>query len=348
MKEALVAPGVVVRIVDSPIPEPNDDQVLIKVIVSGSNPKDWKVPEMVKQERNEGDDIAGVVEKVGANVFEFKPGDRVAAFHQMITPHGSYAEYAIAWAHTTFHLPAKTTFEEAATIPLAGMTATLGLYRSLALPSPWDPQPSTTHPLLIYGASSAVGYFALQLALHSNIHPLILVAGNAKDYLEPLIDRSKGDTILDYREGADALLANIRAALAGRPLFHAFDAISEQGSPQLIGKVLAAEAGPAGEKSKVTFVQGLFGPMEGLPEYVQQVVTKVNDVHMDEGREFGFVWFRYLARGLSEGWFRAQRVTVREGGLGGVQKALLDLKEGRVSGMKFVFRIGETEGVERE
>lgn len=97
---------------DSPVPVPNDDQVLIKVIVSGSNPKDWKMPDIfTDRPTNEGDDIAGIVEKVGANVWEFKPGDRVAAFHEMMTPHGSYAEYAIAWQHTTFHIPKETTFE---------------------------------------------------------------------------------------------------------------------------------------------------------------------------------------------------------------------------------------------
>jgi NADPH:quinone reductase-like Zn-dependent oxidoreductase len=100
-----------VHILDTAIPEPNDDQVLIKVIVTGTNPKDWKVPEWMGSNINQGDDIAGVVEKVGANVTEFKPGDRVAAFHEMRSPHGSYAEYAIAWAYTTFHIPAKTSFE---------------------------------------------------------------------------------------------------------------------------------------------------------------------------------------------------------------------------------------------
>jgi NADPH:quinone reductase-like Zn-dependent oxidoreductase len=85
--------------------------VLIKVVVSGSNPKDWKLPNLFGGSTNEGDDIAGIVEKVGANVFEFKPGDRVAAFHEMRTPAGSYAEYAIAWQHTTFHIPKDTSFE---------------------------------------------------------------------------------------------------------------------------------------------------------------------------------------------------------------------------------------------
>lgn len=76
------------KINDSPIPEPNDDQLLIKVVVSGSNPKDCKVPEFAtagdvnygvvssaKNGLNQGDDIAGVVERVGANVVEFKVCD---------------------------------------------------------------------------------------------------------------------------------------------------------------------------------------------------------------------------------------------------------------------------------
>ena len=85
MKEAINLAGPVVKMVDSPIPEPNDDQILIKVIVSGSNPKDWKIPDIAaagdssmamfqaaKAGLNQGDDIAGIVEKVGSNVLEFK------------------------------------------------------------------------------------------------------------------------------------------------------------------------------------------------------------------------------------------------------------------------------------
>ena len=111
MKEALVSKGTNVRIVDSPVPKPGEDQVLIKVEVSGSNPKDWKYPDVFDKEMNAGDDIAGVVEEVGPGVHEFKVGDRVAAFHQMHAPHGSFGEYAVAWSHSTFHIPDKTSFE---------------------------------------------------------------------------------------------------------------------------------------------------------------------------------------------------------------------------------------------
>jgi NADPH:quinone reductase-like Zn-dependent oxidoreductase len=112
MKEAHVAKGLKTTIQDVAIPEPQPDQVIIRVVVSGSNPKDWKIPELVPEyNANSGDDIAGIVHSVGTNVWEFKEGDRVASFHEMMTPGGSFAEYAVGWQHTTFHLPKSLSFE---------------------------------------------------------------------------------------------------------------------------------------------------------------------------------------------------------------------------------------------
>lgn len=112
MKEAIVDKTTTVTIRDVDIPTPQPGQVLIRVVVSGTNPKDWKLPKwQTDTVINQGDDIAGYVEAVGEGVHGFRKGDKVAAFHQMISPHGSYAEYAIAWEHTTFHLTEKTSFE---------------------------------------------------------------------------------------------------------------------------------------------------------------------------------------------------------------------------------------------
>jgi len=91
MKQVIALPSseVQCRLENGPIPEPGNKQVLIKVVVSGSNPKDWKVPafaakytgplddgswqsELKKGVINQGDDIAGVVEKVGKDVYAFK------------------------------------------------------------------------------------------------------------------------------------------------------------------------------------------------------------------------------------------------------------------------------------
>ncbi|KAI0517102.1 GroES-like protein [Xylaria bambusicola] len=335
MKEAIVSKGPKVEIIDSPIPKPGPDQVLIKVNVSGSNPKDWKLPLWIGSTLNQGDDIAGIVDQVGENVYEFKPGDRVAAFHEMTTPHGSYAEYAIAWQHTTFHIPKHTSFEEAAALPLAAMTSALGLYLRLGLPQPWVPATEPI-PLVIYGAASAVGSYAIQLAQKSNIHPLICVAGRSSAHVEKLIDRSKGDVILDYREGGDALVENLKKAADGRPLLYAFDAVSEKGSYLNLSKVLAKGA-------KITLVLPLKDYSE-IPEYIEHYLTNVGAAHKD-AKDFGYVFFRYLARGLHEGWFKPQPQEVVPGGLGGVQQALENLMNGKANAVKYVFRISDTEGV---
>jgi len=336
MKEAIVSKGPTVQIIDSPVPKPNADQVVIKVVVSGSNPKDWKIPEWFGTNKNEGDDIAGVVFEVGSNVTEFKPGDRVAAFHEIMTPHGSYAEYALAWQHTTFHIPQKTSFEEAAAIPLAAMTAAVGLYLRLGLPQPWTPATEPT-PLVVYGAASAVGAYTLQLARQSNIHPLICVAGQSSGHVENLIHREKGDTIVDYRKGDDAVIEGIKSALGDRKLYHAFDAVSEKGSYVNLSKVLA-------EGSKLTLVLPR-KEYEDIPAHIEKAVTSVGTVHKDD-KDFGFVYFRYLGRGLQEGWFKPQPQVVIPGGLGGIQKGLQQLKDGKVNATKCVFRISETEGVQ--
>jgi NADPH2:quinone reductase len=63
---------------------------------------------------NSGDDIAGTVHALGKDAEktgEFHIGDRVAAFHPMLTPGGAYAEYAVAPEHTVFHLPSNISFE---------------------------------------------------------------------------------------------------------------------------------------------------------------------------------------------------------------------------------------------
>jgi len=72
MKELLVRAGPKVTVINSPIPTANEDQVVIKVVAVGSNPKDWKRPEWRGNNINQGDDVAGFVHAVGANVTEFK------------------------------------------------------------------------------------------------------------------------------------------------------------------------------------------------------------------------------------------------------------------------------------
>jgi NADPH2:quinone reductase len=259
----------------------------------------------------------------------------VTAFHQMRTPGGSYAEYAVAWNHTTIHIPSHITFEQASTLPLAVLTAAVGLYetRNLGLNNPWDPAIKET-PLVVYGGASAVGAYAIQLARKSNIHPIITVAGRGIPFVEGIIDRSKGDTIVDYRDGDEAVVEGIKKALGGKKLFYAYDAISEKGSYINISKVI--EKG-----GRIALVlQG-----KDIPSDIYYNSVSVGDVHKEEYKDFGRVHFLNVKQGLEDGWLKPHPHVVVEGGLAGIEKALTDLKEGKASATKYVFRIKDTPGL---
>jgi NADPH:quinone reductase-like Zn-dependent oxidoreductase len=109
-----------------------------------------------------GTDIAGVVEAVGAGVTRWRPGDAVFGEGS-----GTFADHAVAAADKLAAIPAGTSFDEAATLPLAATTALLCLGAA-------DPQPGGT--VLINGASGGVGTFALQLARTLGLHTTAVVS----------------------------------------------------------------------------------------------------------------------------------------------------------------------------
>lgn len=168
-----------------------------------------------------------------------------------------------------------------------------------------------------------------------------------------MITRSKGDTIVDYRKGNDAVVSGIKDALkaaGANEIHYAFDAVSEHNSFENISQILAKSG------SKITLV--LPGKdYSAIPDYIEKSTTQVGSVHQavaadsasgkagitTGGREFGFAWFRLFTRGLEEGWFTPHPHTVVPGGLGGIEKGLSDLKNGVVSATKYVFKIEDTQ-----
>ncbi|KAF2666972.1 GroES-like protein [Microthyrium microscopicum] len=338
-KEVIVSPDGSTKIVDSPIPTPGEHQVVIKVAVSGTNPKDWKVPKWGNNAHNSGDDIAGTIHAIGPKVYAFTKGQRVAAFHEMVTPHGSFAEYALAWDYTTFALPEHVSFEEAATIPLAAMTSAVGLFQDLQLPEPWSPDSPLQNkdvkiPLLVYGAGTATGAFAAQLGRLSGLKPIIGVAGKSQ-----ALGKELCDYVVDYREGEDATAKKIEEALKkeglGSKVKYVFDGVSEGGSHDIITKVVDPKGGvishllPVEKYAKADFK---------YPDGVTAIVTSVGTVHKTR-KDFGAVWFKFFSRALDDGRLKGHPYEIIPGGLEGVGKGLKNLEEGKASGVKYVYKI---------
>jgi NADPH:quinone reductase-like Zn-dependent oxidoreductase len=143
-------------------PAPGDDEVLIKVRAASVNPLDvgmMRHPFLrrilsalsKRKSRRPGRDVAGQVEAVGSNVTQFKPGDAVFGLCG-----GAFAEYACGSQSALVMKPDNASFEQAAAVPLAGLTALQGLRNKGKL------QPG--QKILINGAAGGVGTFAVQIA----------------------------------------------------------------------------------------------------------------------------------------------------------------------------------------
>jgi NADPH:quinone reductase-like Zn-dependent oxidoreductase len=146
-------------------PVPADDQLLVKVRAASVNPLDWHfiegTPYIMRAmgvgfrkptDTRLGVDFAGTVEVVGKNVTQFKPGDEVFGGRT-----GAFAEYVcVREARAVALKPANITFDQAASVPIAGITALQGL-RDKGKVQPGQ-------KVLINGASGGVGTFAVQIA----------------------------------------------------------------------------------------------------------------------------------------------------------------------------------------
>ncbi|ENH75575.1 Protein TOXD [Fusarium oxysporum f. sp. cubense race 1] len=338
MKEAIVKKDTSVEIIDSPIPKPGPGDVLIKVVIAGTNPKDWKIPIWLGEENNSGDDIAGIVEAVGENVVGFHKGDRVAAFHEMRTPHGAFAEYATAPYYTTFHIPDSVSFEEAATIPLAAYTSVCALFQELEIPEPWSPLAKTEakRPLLVYGASTATGAYGIKLAAAANVHPIIAVGSQRSAFIKKTEEELVKAIQEAFKKGG---------APDGR-CWKAFDSVSEDSTVRTVTKAIAGPPDSTGRKPKLTNIL-MKTEVEGADPSVDVVVSKVSHVHDkdEKNKLLGVVWGAAFARGLREGWFTAHPYVIGKNGLEGLSEGLKGLKEGKTRAQKFLTVIGETPGV---
>jgi len=190
----------VLRLEEVEKPVPKENEVLVRVFATSINDWDWgllrgdPINRMLNgltrpKLRILGGDVAGRVEATGANVDAFRPGDEVYG-DLCMAGFGTFAEYVCAPARNLIHKPASMTFEQAATIPQAGMLAVQGLIDVGEIGK-------GKKKILLNGAGGGVGTFALQLAKTHDVEEITCVDRASK--LDMLRDLG-ADHVIDYRQ----------------------------------------------------------------------------------------------------------------------------------------------------
>lgn len=175
-----------------PIPSPGAGQVSVLVHAASVNPVDYKIrggkyPAVGadKLPFTLGRDFSGVVEHVGAQVEQFKPGDEVYGF--MGQADGTFREFLVIDAAAVARKPRELDFVHAAAVPLAALTAWQGIFDQGGL--------QAGQRILIHAAAGGVGHFALQFAKARGAHTIVTASGSGLDLVREL----GADEVIDYK-----------------------------------------------------------------------------------------------------------------------------------------------------
>ncbi|GAA1511963.1 NAD(P)-dependent alcohol dehydrogenase [Streptomyces albidochromogenes] len=235
MTHAAYGPTSVLRLEEIDRPVPGSGEVLVRIHAASVDPGVWHLmagmPYLIRamgfglrapKDRVRGQDLAGRVESVGPDVTRFRPGDEVYG-----TCDGSFAEYACAKEENLAHKPTNLTFEQAAAVPVSGVTALQAVRDAGRL--------TAGQSVLVIGAGGGIGHFAVQLAKALGAH----VTGVCSTSKADLVRSLGADEVVDYTR-EDATDGSRRYDLVldtagNRPLAALRRALAPRGTLVIIG-----------------------------------------------------------------------------------------------------------------
>jgi NADPH:quinone reductase-like Zn-dependent oxidoreductase len=207
--------GGTLELMDVAVPEPGPGEVLVRVRAVSLNPVDqklvhsghtaWRYPHVP------GVDGAGVVEKLGKGVSGIEVGARVFCHHDLAKP-GTFAEFVGVAAHAIARVPDAVSFESAAAIACAGLTAYQALQRKMHL--------GAGHIVLVHGGSGGVGGYAIQIARVLGARVLATASPRNHAFVRGL----GAEVVFDYR--AHDLVDQVRSLTDGAGVHAVLDPVS--------------------------------------------------------------------------------------------------------------------------
>ncbi|KAI0925499.1 hypothetical protein AcV5_008220 [Taiwanofungus camphoratus] len=325
------------------VPKPGSGELLIRIQATALNPVDWKIqtngiivdtfPAVL------GFDYSGTVEEVGEGVTGFTKGDRIFTQGLLERDRASFQQFTLANADVTAKIPPSVSFEQAATIPVGLATAAFGLFNqqvesgSAGLCPPWEDGGRGKYvgkPLVIFGGSTSVGQFAIQLGKLAGFSPIIATASpHNTTFLVSL-----GAThVLDRRLSSEAIREEV-SKITPLPIETIFDGASLPDTQDAAYDLLA----PGG-----CLVLVLFEKIDEAKKTKDKRVEKAwGQVNAPENRAVGAGLYKKLPALLEEGAIRPNRVEIVPNGLEGIINGLEKLKNNEVSGVKLVAHPQET------
>ena len=260
-----------------PLNDPSVGMVLVKVKTAGINPADWKIREGYMQKMiplqfpsTMGMDFSGVIEKVGNSVPDLKRGDEVYGQAGVVNGgSGAFAEMALAKGDSMAHKPKTLTHQEAAALPLAGVSAWQALVETIKL--------TKGQKILIHGGGGGIGSIAIQLAKHLGAYVATTVSTNDKQFAKELgaveVIDYKSQTFEDLPYDYDAVLDTV----GGETYTRSFKILKkggmivsmlEQSNQELMSRF--------GVKAISQFTQVNRGRLTRLAQWVDQNNIRVN------------------------------------------------------------------------
>ncbi|MFC0780800.1 NADP-dependent oxidoreductase [Flavobacterium sp. HJSW_4] len=178
------------------IPQPKSNQIQVKIMASGFNPIDYQMTENGSERKLIhspilGREFSGIITAIGSEVTEFKIGDAVFCGSGSMGSNGTYAEYICVPEGIAVNKPQNISFEQAAGIPSAGLTALQAFKRMDA---------SLTDSILITGAAGGVGNIFIKLLIAKGFSNFVVTAGN-EESIASLVDLGvKAKQIINYKK----------------------------------------------------------------------------------------------------------------------------------------------------
>lgn len=221
-----------------PVPSPGKGQVLVRVMAAGVNPVDWKIREgafrdpTVKPPLTLGYDVAGEVVAVGEGVNRIQLDDEIYAYINLRSG-GGYAEYALLDETEIALKPPSMSFTDAASVPLAALTAWQALFEHAGLKS--------GQSVLIHAGAGGVGSFAVQFAKSRGAHVIATASESNHEYLKEL----GADEVIDYRTQRFEELVNdvdvVLESIGGDTLERSYGVVRK-------GGIIVSIVGPTSEE----------------------------------------------------------------------------------------------------